>query len=59
MLIYQGVFATSFQIGMSHCRARLKESSGTAQHFRARTTLKNYCNILEIVKDKAPLKPAP
>lgn len=30
-----------------------RRARGTAQHFRARTTLKNYCNILEIVKDKA------
>lgn len=30
-----------------------RRARGTAQHVRARTTLKNYCSILEIVKDKA------
>eukprot|EP00435_Cladocopium_sp_Y103_P024684 s1741_g6.t1 len=30
-----------------------RRARGTAQHFRARMTLKNYCSILEIVKDKA------
>lgn len=29
-----------------------RRASGTAQHFRARATLKNYCRILQIVKEK-------